>query len=141
MRAPAVLLISALLPMLAPQPVLAQEGNYRSRTVVVFGDDPCPTSSNPDEIIVCARRPEEERYRIPKDLREQQRAEEIARRDQVAAERAALASGRAAATGTGSCSAVGAGGMIGCTKGIDIVGAGKTIVEGVRTATEPDDDR
>ena len=130
----------AAAPMAFAAPVMAQDGTYRSRTVVVFGDDACPTSSNPDEIIVCARRPEEERYRIPRDLREQERAEAIARQDQVGANRAALASGRNSATGIGSCSTVGAGGMTGCTGGIDIVGAARTVVEGVRTAVEPTDD-
>lgn len=139
MRAPLLLQVLAVAAMVAP-PAAAQQGNYRSRTVVVFGDDACPTSSNPDEIIVCARRPEEERYRIPKDLREQERAATIARQDQVGAQRAALVDGRPAATGIGSCSAVGAGGMIGCTRGIDVVGAGRAVVEGVRTATEPTDD-
>jgi hypothetical protein len=37
-------------------------------TLVVYGDDPCPRSSD-DEIVVCAREPESERYRIPKRLR------------------------------------------------------------------------
>jgi hypothetical protein len=37
-------------------------------TVVVYGDDPCPRSSDA-EIVVCARQPENERYRIPKELR------------------------------------------------------------------------
>lgn len=118
----------------------ADAQQYRSRTVLVYGDDPCPTSSNPDEIIICARRPEEERYRIPKELREQEKAEEIARRDQVGASRAALVDGRSEATGIGSCSAAGAGGMIGCNKGVNVLGAARTVVEGVRTATEPTDD-
>lgn len=37
-------------------------------TLVVYGDDPCPRSSD-EEIVVCAREPESERYRIPKRLR------------------------------------------------------------------------
>jgi hypothetical protein len=41
----------------------------RISTLVVFGSDPCPRSSG-DEIVVCARQPESERYRIPKKLRE-----------------------------------------------------------------------
>lgn len=126
--------------MLPPAPAAAQSGQYRSRTVVVFGDDPCPTSTNPDEIVVCARRPEEERYRIPKEIREADRAAEIARQDQVGANRAAIVSGRTAATGIGSCSAAGAGGGTGCTRGIDVVGAGRAVVEGVKTATDPVDD-
>jgi hypothetical protein len=118
----------------------AQDGNYRSRTVVVYGTDPCPTSTNPDEIVVCARRPEEERYRIPKDIREAERAATIARQDDVGANRAALVSGRTAATGTGSCSIQGAGGITGCTQGLNIVGAARTVVEGVKAATDPVDD-
>ncbi|MFN3591394.1 MAG: hypothetical protein ACK4MX_03315 [Thermaurantiacus sp.] len=120
-------------------PVLAQDGPVRARTIVVYGDDPCPVASNPDEIIVCARRPEEERYRIPKELRELE-AQQVPRRDDVGAERAALASGRPSATGIGSCSTVGPGGMTGCTPGVDVVGVGRTIVRGVETATEPTDD-
>jgi hypothetical protein len=43
--------------------------------LVVFGDDACPKSTE-DEIVVCARRPESERYRIPKALRKkEERAE------------------------------------------------------------------
>lgn len=127
-------------PLAVAAPALAQDGSYRSRTVQVFGDDPCPKASNPDEIIVCARRPEEERYRIPKTLREEDRAAAIARQDQVGANRAALASGRDSATGIGSCSTVGAGGITGCTKGLNVVGAARTVVEGVKAATEPTDD-
>ena len=125
---------------LAAVPAAAQDGGYRSRTVVVFGEDPCPNASNPDEIIVCARRPEEERYRIPKDIREAEKAAQIAREDQVAANRAAIVSGRTAATGIGSCSTAGAGGITGCTQGLNVVGAAKTVVEGVKAATEPVDD-
>jgi hypothetical protein len=125
---------------LAASPAAAQDTGYRSRTVVVFGNDPCPKADNPDEIIVCARRPEEERYRIPKDLREAEKAAQVAREDQVAANRAAIVSGRTAAAGIGSCSATGAGGITGCTLGLNVVGAAKTIVEGAKKATEPVDD-
>lgn len=116
----------------------AGSGNVRVRTVVIFGDDSCPKASNPDEIIVCARRPEEERYRIPKTLRDEEKAK-IAREDNVGENRAALVSGRTAPAGIGSCSTVGAGGSIGCTPGLDILRGAKTVVEGVQTATEPDD--
>jgi hypothetical protein len=130
--------VLAALPLLSAAPALAQSSNVRTRTVVIFGDDACPKASNPDEIIVCARRPEEERYRIPKTLREEERAA-IARRDNVAEGRAALASGRASAAGIGSCSPTGGGGIIGCTRGLDIFRGIKTIREGIETATEPDD--
>ncbi|HEY5723168.1 MAG TPA: hypothetical protein VIT45_12680 [Allosphingosinicella sp.] len=39
------------------------------RKVVIYGRDPCPRGTG-DEIVVCARRPETERYRIPEALRE-----------------------------------------------------------------------
>jgi len=42
----------------------------RASTLVVYGDDPCPKARDDEEIVVCARKPETERYRIPKDLRE-----------------------------------------------------------------------
>ena len=37
--------------------------------IVVFGTDPCPRSTD-DEVVVCARKPESERFRIPEELRE-----------------------------------------------------------------------
>ena len=126
--------------LLAATPALAQDGNYRSRTMLVFGSDPCPKSANPDEIIVCARRPEEERFRIPKDLREADRAAEISRADNVSSQRAELASGRPSATGIGSCSSVGPGGIIGCTQGLNVGAAVRTVIDAARTATEPTDD-
>ncbi len=36
--------------------------------LTVYGDDPCPQAVG-EEIVVCARRPDSERYRIPKSLR------------------------------------------------------------------------
>jgi hypothetical protein len=38
-------------------------------SLLIYGEDTCPKSSG-DEIVVCARRPEAERYRIPPKLRE-----------------------------------------------------------------------
>lgn len=37
--------------------------------LIVYGDDTCPQGEG-DEIVVCARQPETERYRIPKKLRD-----------------------------------------------------------------------
>lgn len=37
-------------------------------SLVVYGNDPCPRSSG-DEIVVCGREPESERYRVPKRFR------------------------------------------------------------------------
>ena len=36
--------------------------------IIVFGTDPCPRSTD-DSIVVCARKPEGERFRIPEKLR------------------------------------------------------------------------
>jgi hypothetical protein len=44
----------------------------RASSLIVYGDDPCPQASE-DEIVICARRPDSERYRIPKELREAER--------------------------------------------------------------------
>jgi hypothetical protein len=38
-------------------------------TLLVYGEDACPKTSG-EEIVVCARRPEAERYRIPPKLRQ-----------------------------------------------------------------------
>ena len=60
--------------MILPLLLLAAAGGAASpperiSTLVVYGNDPCPRSSN-EEIVVCARQPENERYRIPKKLRQ-----------------------------------------------------------------------
>lgn len=63
---------AALAAMLAIEPAPAQEAagpsNERVKQVIVYGDDPCPASEG-DEILVCARHEEKERYRIPEELR------------------------------------------------------------------------
>jgi len=88
-------------------PALAQN-NGKVSEVIVYGTDPCPRSSD-DEIVVCARKPEAERYRIPERLRQggslQSRQAWAARAKQFEIV------GR---TGTNSCSAVGPGGYTGC---------------------------
>jgi len=53
----------------------AAEAPSRQSTLVVYGNDPCPTSGPDNEVVVCARRPEEERYRIPRRIRERQPTE------------------------------------------------------------------
>ena len=93
---------------LLPAPASAQ--NTRVSEVIVYGTDPCPRSTD-DEIVVCARKPETERYRIPERLREggslQSRQAWAARAKQFEVV------GR---TGINSCSPVGPGGWTGCTE-------------------------
>nr|WP_295661369.1 hypothetical protein [Polymorphobacter sp.] len=99
----------------AAVPAYAEDGARNSpppRKVVqvdVFGTDPCPKGPG-DEIVVCARLPESERYRIPKPLRQQK----VARKEQswVARTRDIEETGRAQRPN--SCSAVGTGGQTGC---------------------------
>ena len=88
---------------------MAEEPPQRSSSLVVNGADRCPEST-PDEVVVCARRPENERYRIPKELREKERLPGgIAWGSQVAAMEEATRFTR-----PGSCSVVGSGGQSGC---------------------------
>lgn len=56
---------------------LAQSGSPPERTSVLYtyGDEPCPEARE-GEIVVCAQRPEAERYRVPKELREELKEDE-----------------------------------------------------------------
>lgn len=91
--------------MLVPQPAQAQA---RDKVLIIYGDDKCPTS-NGEEIVVCARKPESERYRIPEELRESN----LKGRNATWADRASSIEyvGR---SGAGSCSPTGPGGATGC---------------------------
>jgi len=82
---------------------------YVDGALIIYGNDKCPTNKEGQEITVCARRPEGERYRIPKELRQGGKfaeSESWTRRADTT-----LNTGR---TGADSCSAVGPGGFTGC---------------------------
>ena len=81
----------------------------REASMVVYGDDPCPAPEDEDEIVVCARRPEEERYRIPEPLRRSEQAPEQSWGSQVEQLEEAQRDSR-----PGSCSPVGSFGQSGC---------------------------
>ena len=101
---------SAMAAALAPAPASAQEeAGDRVNMVIVYGDDACPASSD-NEITVCARKAEGERYRIPEKLRSSDSPDNVAWAERV--ERLETV-GR---FGTLSCSPVGAGGVLGCTQ-------------------------
>jgi hypothetical protein len=90
---------------------IADDGSQpRQRLVTVFGTEPCPKPESPDEVVVCARLPESEIYRIPEQLRQAE-----TRRSPFEENRALLV-GDVAGGGIGSCSAVGAGGAVGCNR-------------------------
>lgn len=104
----AIVAVLAAAPALIPN---AQAQNAASNGVLlIYGNDKCPTNTDGEEIVVCQRLDEAERFRIPKTLREQagrpQANESWAVRSQGALE--------AGQTGTGSCSTVGVGGGTGC---------------------------
>ena len=93
-----------------PAPSLAQADNINE--IIVYGNDPCPRSTD-DEVVVCARKPEGERYRIPERLRTGG-----ARQTREAWASKAKSFETVGASGINSCSAVGPGGHTGCLKQI-----------------------
>jgi hypothetical protein len=100
--------IAALIaaPALWATPAAAQQA---AGVLLIYGNDKCPTNKDGEEIVVCHRLDEAERFRIPRDLRD---AEVKPQRESWAVrQQDALTTG---ATGTGSCSAVGANGSTGC---------------------------
>jgi len=103
------LLIAAIPAHAAPAPTEAREP--RISTLVVFGADPCPQSSD-EEIIVCARRPESERYRIPEQFRHK-RSEEPALSWATRTRTLDMVSRRGIPN---SCSPIGSNGQTGCLR-------------------------
>ncbi|HEX8063626.1 MAG TPA: hypothetical protein VF535_10460 [Allosphingosinicella sp.] len=77
-------------------------------TMIVYGDDPCPPSTD-DTIIVCGRQPEKERYRIPEALRGN--PNDPTNQAWATRSQALEYAGRG---GIGSCSTTGPGGASGC---------------------------
>jgi hypothetical protein len=90
-----------------PTPALAQAGGNVAE-IIVYGNDPCPRSTD-DQVVVCARRPEAERYRIPEKLRQSG-----TRQQTEAWAKNARAIESVGQTGINSCSPVGPAGTTGC---------------------------
>jgi hypothetical protein len=117
MRTALLLAAFMAMPALAQQPGVAVPGaaqaagpeDIRVNQLIVYGDDPCPQSQDPNEVTVCARLEEDDRFRVPPNLRENPNDPA----SQSWAGRAIELSyvGR---TGTESCSTVGGGGFTGC---------------------------
>src|SRR5262245_39346090 len=61
-------LIGALAASGLSSPGIAADPPEKVSALIVYGTDPCPRSSG-DEIVVCARQPESERFRVPKRFR------------------------------------------------------------------------
>ena len=103
--------IAAALAATAP----AQTGNFadtatRVSRVIVYGNDPCPRAPDGD-IIICGRRSERDRYRIPEELRDDAAAPDPESESWAVRAESLEYVGR---TGIQSCSTVGPGGFTGC---------------------------
>ena len=111
---------AAALPAAAQGPSDAEKINQ----VIVYGEDKCEQSS-PDEIVVCNRLPETERYRVPPMLR----GNPLDVRNEAWANKV-VALERVGRFGTDSCSPTGLGGFTGCTQ---------ALVEGARAEAKAAD--
>jgi len=104
--------LAVLASTFAVTPVVAQDKpGDRVNQLVIYGDDVCPQSTG-DEIVVCARKDEEERYRIPETLRGGGLGEA---KNQAWSERVRSYE-YVGKDGSQSCSAAGAFGFTGCTQ-------------------------
>ena len=108
--APLMLAPILLVTALPAAPALAQDPPQRILNLTVYGDDACPKGEG-DEIVVCARKPESERYRIPKALREKPEVAGGPGWGSQVANMEALSR----QTIPGSCSAIGSYGFTGCS--------------------------
>ncbi|HEY6916801.1 MAG TPA: hypothetical protein VI381_04100 [Allosphingosinicella sp.] len=114
-------LAAGILPSFLAYPAPAQpqdeaagqtQASTRTINIIVYGDDACPEPDNSDEIVVCGRRPESDRYRIPKALRgKKEESGAMAWTTQME-----MLDQDMRYTRPNSCSAVGSGGMTGCVQ-------------------------
>lgn len=108
-----ILTVSALAASAWAMPAAAQQavdtGDDSYNMVIVYGDDECPQSTA-DQIVVCARKSENDRFRIPENLRfsddpaNEAWAQRVEQLEMVGD------------FGIMSCSPAGAGGFTGCTQ-------------------------
>jgi hypothetical protein len=104
----------------AAQKDASQPGDEKINQLIIYGDDPCPQSKS-DEIVVCARLEEEQRYRIPSKLR----SDPNSLSKEAWAQRV-KAYEYVGASGIGSCSTKGEGSYLGCgLRDIDVAYAEK----------------
>ena len=116
---------AGLLPLLAAlafaAPALAQNDSslaqssqppQRTSVLYTYGDEPCPEPQG-DEIVVCAQQPESDRYRVPKELREEIK-EDVPAGGGSWASAVEGSDNVARASRPNSCSPVGSYGFTGC---------------------------
>jgi hypothetical protein len=102
------LTLSPLALLAAAAPALAQADGEKVNQLIVYGDDVCPQSKE-NEITVCARKGESERYRIPEVLR----GDPLSPKNEAWTDRV-QAYETVGSQGISSCSPVGSGGATGC---------------------------
>ena len=90
-------------------PAAPAAAQVRNGTLVIYGNDKCPTNADGEEIVVCVRRGEQERFRIPKELRDVEPT-----RDGESWATRVQDNLNAGSSGIGSCSTAGVGGQTGC---------------------------
>lgn len=86
---------------------VAGPDDLRVNQLIIYGDDACPQSTE-EQITVCARRPESDRFRIPENLRTANDPESNSWTNR------AIELSYVGRSGTDSCSPTGAGGFTGC---------------------------
>jgi hypothetical protein len=86
---------------------VAGPDDARVNQLIIYGDDTCPPSTD-DQINVCAKLPERDRYRIPENLRTSDDPQSNSWYNR------AIELSYVGRTGTDSCSPVGPGGQTGC---------------------------
>ncbi len=110
----------------AATPAAAQSANEKINMVIAYNESECPVAQ-PGELVVCEILVEEERYRIPSNLRysDNPANQSLARQvDQIK---------YVGDFGAMSCSPAGAGGFTGCTqKFVEAWAADRDEAEGVR---------
>ena len=113
-----LLIPSALFAAITLVPAAANQGPENNggdkiSQAIVYGQDSCPAATG-DEILVCARLPEAERYRVPEIFRG---GDLLSPKNEAWANKV-VALERIGRFGTDSCSPVGLGGFTGCTQSL-----------------------
>jgi len=97
----------ALLAFAAPAAAQPASQDVKVNQVILYGDEECPASTD-EQINVCAKLPESDRYRIPENLRTRDDPQSNSWYNR------AIELSYVGRSGIGSCSTTGPGGMIGC---------------------------
>ena len=113
-----IFLPAALITAIAVAPAAANQGPENNggdkiSQAIVYGQDSCPAATG-DEILVCARLPEAERFRVPEIFR----GGDLLNPKNEAWANKVVALERIGRFGTDSCSPVGLGGFTGCTQSL-----------------------